>query len=53
VPPPPNGPLGPNDPGGVMPTGSAPATTPEPASMVLLATGLVAVFGELRRRGVL
>jgi hypothetical protein len=54
VPPAPHGPLGPNDPpGGLLPTGGTPAHSPEPGSMLLLATGLVVAFGELRRRRVL
>jgi len=53
VPPPPTGPLDPNDPGGVTPTGSAPSPTPEPGSMLLVATGLAGVFAELRRRRVI
>jgi PEP-CTERM motif-containing protein len=53
VPPAPNGPIGGSDPGGTLPSGSSPAATPEPASMLLLATGVAAVFGELRRRRVM
>jgi hypothetical protein len=54
APPAPTGPLGGNDPGAAsLPGGASPAATPEPASLMLMATGLLAVFGELRRRRVL
>lgn len=51
APPAPTGPLGGTDPAGVLVTNSGtPAPNPEPASLMLLATGVAAVFGELRRR---
>lgn len=55
VPPPPAGALNANDPGGNLPVNgsSTPSPTPEPASVLLLATGVAAVFGELRRRRVM
>jgi hypothetical protein len=53
VPPAPTGPLGPNDPAATVSTAAVPAATPEPASLMLVATGLVAVVGELRRRRVI
>jgi len=54
VPPAPGGPLSGTDPPGTI-VGSAvtPAATPEPASLMLIATGLAAAFGELRRRRVI
>jgi hypothetical protein len=55
VPPPPAGPLNANDPAGTLVGGavSSASPTPEPASVLLLATGMLAVIGELRRRQVL
>jgi len=53
VPPPPPGPMDPGAPGGPGGTGTGPAATPEPASMLLIGTGLVALLGELRRRRVI
>lgn len=55
VPPAPTGPLNANDPAGTAVSGNASSAspTPEPASMLLLATGMLAVIGELRRRQVL
>jgi PEP-CTERM motif len=52
VPAAPAGTLSSNDPPGITVSDAAPSATPEPASMLLLATGLIAVAGELRRRGV-
>jgi PEP-CTERM motif-containing protein len=53
VPPPPSGSLDPGGPGGTGTSGSGPAATPEPASLLLIGTGLVALLTELRRRRVI
>jgi PEP-CTERM motif-containing protein len=51
LPPAPSGPLSSSDPGGTLAVDSiTPSATPEPASMLLIATGLAAIVGELRRR---
>jgi len=54
VPTPPAGPLSANEQANILlPSEGTPSATPEPASMMLLATGLVVAFGELRRRRVM
>jgi len=51
VPPRPVGSLDPAGPGGgVTPSDDGPAATPEPASVLLIATGLLFLFTDLRRR---
>jgi hypothetical protein len=51
VPPTPSGPLDPGGPGGHLGgSGRGPSATPEPASLLLIGTGLLAVVSELRRR---
>ena len=53
IPPPPSGPLDPGGPGGGGPPGAGPSATPEPASLLLIGTGLLVLAGELRRRRVI
>lgn len=54
VPTPPAGPLSANEQTSLLlPSEGTPSATPEPASMMLLATGLVVALGELRRRRVM
>ena len=53
VPPAPAGVLGPNEGSGAFPTDGSPSPNPEPASLLLIATGVAAVYGELRRRRVM
>jgi PEP-CTERM motif-containing protein len=44
----------PGNPGGTVTTpGRGPAATPEPASVLLIGTGLAAILSQLRRRGVI
>jgi hypothetical protein len=55
-PPPPAGSLdpgGPGGPGGVGTSGGGTSATPEPASLLLIGTGLLVLAGELRRRRVI
>jgi len=51
-PPPPGGSLDPGGPG-IGPSGGGTSATPEPASLLLIGTGLLVLAGELRRRRVI
>jgi hypothetical protein len=52
-PPPPGGSLDPGGPGGIGSSSGGTSATPEPASLLLIGTGLLVLAGELRRRRVI
>jgi hypothetical protein len=49
----PTGPLDTNGPTATLPTGGTPSPNPEPGSILLLGTGVIALLGALRRRRML